>query len=199
VTTPLIIFVVIFLLNLAPAFAPPTWMAMSYLGVTQRALHPALLAVTGATAATLGRISLAKLSRVLIRQKLLGESARKNVDAIKDAIEGRKKWTAAVFLFYAFSPLPSNQLFLSYGMTSLPLRLIAVPFFFGRFVSYTFWAYTASTAVRRLELDLTNAEKYLGAYFVVTQILLLLLVYLFARVDWRALLVEHKWKWHKES
>jgi len=37
---------------------------------------------------------------------------------------------------FAFSPLPSNVLFLAYGLTTAPLHLLAIPFFIGRMVSY---------------------------------------------------------------
>jgi hypothetical protein len=52
----ILFFFVVFLLNLIPAFAPPTWMVFSYLGFRDPTLNVALLAVVGAGAATLGRL-----------------------------------------------------------------------------------------------------------------------------------------------
>ena len=170
---------------------------MSYLGVAKPLANPLEWSLIGATAATAGRVFLARLSRVVIRHRLLSAGTRQNIDSIREKIEGRRKLTAVLFLFYAFSPLPSNQLFISYGLTTLPLRLIALPFFFGRVVSYTFWAFTASTAVRKMEFDLSEAGPYLGVYFVVSQIALLLLVYVFTRIDWPALFSERKLRWHR--
>ena len=65
-----LLFVVVFVLNLLPAFAPPTWTAMSFIGLTIPKIDFVLTALVAATAATSGRIVLAKLSRVLVRQKL---------------------------------------------------------------------------------------------------------------------------------
>jgi uncharacterized membrane protein YdjX (TVP38/TMEM64 family) len=158
-----------------------------------------LLALTGATAAILGRMTLAKLSRVLLRMKVLSEASRKNIDSIRSVIEGRRKLTFGLFLFYAFSPLPSNNLFIAYGLTSLRLRLIALPFFVGRFVSYALWFTGGSAAARAVDLDSFKIGSYLGVYFVVTQILLLFLVYLFVRIDWQALLTQRKLRWTRRE
>ena len=191
----ILLFLFIFLLNLVPAFAPPTWMVFSYLGFRNHGYNAALLAVIGASAATLGRLTLAKLSRIIIRQKLLSEQTKQNIDAIREGLQGKRKLTFSIFLFYAFSPLPSNYLFLAYGLTTLELRLIALPFFLGRTVSYSFWGITSSAITGKLTLRSGATLSYLTGYFIATQILLLYLVYLFTRVDWRALFVERKFKW----
>jgi hypothetical protein len=49
--------------------------------------------------------------------------------------------------------LPSNYLFIAYGLTSLPIAFLLIPFFVGRLVSYTFWVRTASTVVDWLDVD----------------------------------------------
>lgn len=190
----ILLFLVIFFLNLIPAFAPPTWMVFSYLGLRSQIGNVALLAVVGASAATLGRLTLAKLSRVIIRQKILSEQTKQNIDAIREGLQGKRKLTFGIFLFYAFSPLPSNYLFLAYGLTTLELRLIATPFFLGRAVSYSFWGLTSSAVASRLSIGQGNTLSYLTGYFIATQILLLYVVYLFTRVDWRALFNEKELK-----
>lgn len=190
----ILLFLVIFFLNLIPAFAPPTWMVFSYLGLRYQIANVALLAVVGASAATLGRLTLAKLSRVIIRQRILSEQTKQNIDAIREGLQSKRKLTFGIFLFYAFSPLPSNYLFLAYGLTTLELRLIAVPFFLGRAVSYSFWGLTTSAVASKLSIGQGNTLSYLTGYFIATQILLLYVVYLFTRVDWRALFNEKELK-----
>ena len=155
----------------------------------------ASLAVVAATAATFGRITLAKLSRVIVRQRLLSEQTRLNIDAIKQGIEGRPVMTFGTLLAYAFSPLPSNYLFIAYGLTSLPLTLLALPFFVGRLVSYAFWTRTASAIGDRLELDWFESAPYFVAYFIVSQLLLIPIVYGFTRVDWHAVFAGERFKW----
>lgn len=186
----LLLFVGVFFLNLIPAFAPPTWMVFSFIGFRNSTSNVALLAVVGAAAATLGRLTLAKLARAIIRQKFLSDDAKQNVDSIRAGLEGRRKLTFSIFLFYAFSPLPSNYLFLAYGLTTMELRLIGLPFFLGRSISYGFWGLTSSAVRRRIVMESAQALPYLSVYFIASQILLLYLVYLFTRIDWRALFVE---------
>ena len=189
------LFLIIYALNLIPAFAPPTWMVFSYLGFRNPTRSVALLAAIGAFAATMGRLTLSKLSRVIIRQKLLSEETKQNIDAIREGLEGKRKLTFSVFLFYAFSPFPSNYLFIAYGLTTLELKLIAIPFFLGRSVSYSFWGIASSAVARKLARESTETLSYLSGYFIATQILLLFVIYLFTRVDWRALFTERKFRW----
>ena len=90
-TTLILVFLGVFLLNLIPAFAPPTWMVFSAIGLSGTTNNVALLAVVGAAAATLGRLSLAKLSRVIIRQKFLSEDTKQNISAIREGLQGKTK------------------------------------------------------------------------------------------------------------
>lgn len=189
------LFLVVYVLNLIPAFAPPTWMVFSFLGFRHHMRHVEGFALTGALAATMGRLTLAKFSRAIIRQKVLSEESRQNIAAIREGLQGRKRLTFSVFLFYAFSPFPSNYLFIAYGLTTMEWRLIAVPFFLGRLVSYSFWGMTSSVVGRWLAVEWTGAVSYLTVSFIVTQILLLYVVYLFTRIDWRELFEEGKLRW----
>lgn len=167
----------------------------SWIGFSHPDVNPFLVVLIGALAATAGRLVLARLSRVIVRQRLLRESTRHNVDTIKAALEQHRTLTFGVFLIYAFGPLPSNYLFIAYGLTALKLRLVTVPFFLGRLVSYSFWVFAAAEVSDRLALEATEGQSYFGVYFVATQLLLLGAVYAFTRVDWRHLLTEKKLRW----
>jgi len=144
-------------------------------------------------------LGLAKMARVVVRQRFMSESSKQNIDSIREYLQPRRKLTFGVFLFYAFTPFPSNYLFIAYGLTSMELRLIAPPFFIGRTVSYAFWGFAASAVARRIEFESTDALSYLSVYFVASQILLLSLIYVFTRIDWRMLLAERKFRWTKRS
>jgi uncharacterized membrane protein YdjX (TVP38/TMEM64 family) len=195
-----LLFGLIFGLNLIPAFAPPTWMALAFVGFEFPEMNPLLLALVGAVAATLGRLTLAKLSHWLLRQKLLSETHRTNIDVIKERLEKRTALTFSLFLFYAFSPLPSNFLFIAYGLTGLPLLRVTLPFFIGRAVSYTFFIVSGAAAGRRLEVDsFESAFFYASGWFIVSQVLLIGALYGFTRVDWRALFDQHKLVWLPKS
>jgi len=195
----LILFLVVFFLNVIPAFAPPTWMVFSFLGFRFPSHMGWTFALVGAFAAAMGRLVLGKLSRKVVRNHWLSEAARQNVDSFKVDLEKRPKLTFGLFLFYAFTPLPSNYLFIAYGLTTMPLVRLAIPFFLGRFISYSFWTMSAAAVSRKLELEETEALAYFGIYFVLTQIALLAVVYSFTRFDWKLLLHEKRWKWLPKS
>lgn len=145
------------------------------------------LAGDTARAATLGRIVLAKLARIILRGHVLSEDSRKNVDEIRKMIEAHPAASAAGLAFFALSPLPSNHLFIAYGVTSLKIVFAAAPFFVGRFTSYLFWIASAGVAGRKLDLDAGDAVLGVGVYFVVPQLLIVPFMYLFVKIDWNAL------------
>ena len=195
------LFVVVFVLNVLPAFAPPTWTTMSFIGFAIPNVDFALLAVVAAIAATSGRIVLAKLSRVLVRQRLLSAETQHNVDTIKLGIETRPAVAFGTFLGYALSPLPSNYLFIAYGLTTLPLVVLAIPFFVGRLVSYAFWITTASTVGDWLDVDMDwfQSAPYFIGYYLVSQLLLVPAIYGFTRLDWYTVFTEGRFKWLHKS
>jgi hypothetical protein len=193
------LFAIVFALNVIPAFSPPTWMALSWVGFNHPYSNPFVVALIGACAATCGRLVLAKMSCVIVRRRFLSEAMRDNIDVIKGQLERHRTLTFGAFLVYAFSPLPSNYLFIAYGLTSLPLALAAVPFFIGRCVSYSFFVFTASEVSQHLALELAEAQSYFGIYFVISQLLLLALVFLFTRVDWRYLVAVRRFRWLRRA
>ena len=116
-------------------------------------------------------------------------------DVIKEQIEQHRTLTFAAFLLYAFSPFPSNYLFIAYGLTPLPLRLVALPFFIGRSASYSFFVFVGVEVSKRLALEATDAQSYFGAYFLITQLVLLGVVFVFAHIDWRHVVTAKRFRW----
>jgi hypothetical protein len=191
----LLVFLIVLALNIIPAFAPPTWMVFSFLGFRIPDQAGGMLATTGALAATLGRCILAKMSRAIVRGHWLSVASRDNVDFLRSELERRPRATFSVLLFYAFTPLPSNSVFIAYGLTTMNIFRIAIPFSLARFVSYAFWARSSALASRKFDVDKSEALGYLSVYFVLTQLALIGIVYVFARIDWKAVLHEHQLKW----
>jgi hypothetical protein len=74
----------------------------------------------------------------------------------------------------------------------LPLRIIAVAFFIGRATTYAIWAHLGRFASSRLDMESQLEGTYLGGYFVVTQLVLLGLVFGLMKLDWRALVDERR-------
>jgi hypothetical protein len=194
----LVIFLVVFVLNVVPIFAPPTWSVLSFIAIRFNS-NIILLAVVGAVAATLGRLVLARLSTVIVRQRLLSDETRKNIDAVKERLESNSKVTFGVLLFYAFSPFPSNHLFIAYGLTALKLKLIALPFLLGRVVSYAFWAFTASSVAQLLNYESVTSRSFFSYYFVASQLFGVLTIYVFTRIDWHRVFTEKRLRWRRRS
>ena len=186
------LFIVIFMLNVLPAFAPPTWTTMSFIGLAVPVNNFILLSIVAAIAATFGRIVLSNCSRALVRRRLLSEQARRNVDAIRTGIERQPVLTFGTLLGYSLSPLPSNYLFIAYGLTSLPIAFLSLPFFVGRLASYAFWMRTASTVGDWLDVDWFESAPYFVAYYLSSQLLLVPVIYAFTRIDWRALFADRQ-------
>ena len=195
----LLIFIFVLALNVVPVFAPPTWLVLSAIAVYFKISNILLLAFVGAIAATLGRLILAKLSNKIIRGRFLSEKSKKNVDDIREHLEKKEALTFSVFLFYAFSPLPSSQLFIAYGLTNLRLRLIALPFFLGRLTSYAILSFTASEVTKKFAYHFIKTGSFLTSYFIFSQLLVMLTIYLFVRIDWHVLFTEKKLRFFKKE
>jgi hypothetical protein len=108
--------------------------------------------IGGFWSATLGRSALANMTHRLVRNRWMSDVSRERVDSLKGSMEKRPKLTFDLFLFYAFTPLPSNFWFIAYGLTTMHLARLAIPFFVGRFASY-FWTLSAAAVSRRFDFD----------------------------------------------
>lgn len=180
-----------------PAFAPPTWMAMSWVGFNVADGSPFVFALVAASAATIGRLVLAIFARTLVRGRLMRDSDRQNVDVVRVWLEKRRTLTVSAFFFYSLSPFPSNYLFIAYGLSALPLRMIGAAFFLGRTVSYTVWAHLGRFVSAHVDPEGQFDGGYLGAYFIATQSALLGLVYLLTKFDWKMLIEQRKLVWRR--
>lgn len=200
ILTSIGILIIIFIINVIPAFMPPTWILLSIIGYNFNLNNYSLviLSIFAAIAATSGRAVLAIFSDKIIRNKILSKATRNNIDVLKNNIENKKTITSGFFLFYAFSPLPSGQLFLAYGLTDLKLKMAIIPFFVGRLSSYIFWALTASKLSKITNLTLLQTSFFFSTYFILAQVAALYLVYLFTKIDWKILFTEHKVRFLKK-
>ena len=105
-----LVFLLVFLLNIIPAFAPPTWAALSAFSLTTPDVDTFGLALTAAAAAASGRMTLAKAARRLVRGRWLSEKSKQNVDQIKTRIEANRVASAAgLALFAALVDLGGND------------------------------------------------------------------------------------------
>ncbi|CAN5152562.1 hypothetical protein BH11PAT3_BH11PAT3_0720 [soil metagenome] len=168
--------------NIIPFFAPSTWSVLGAVSAFS-AKNFFYISLIGALGATTGRIILAKLTRLILRGNFFSEKTKENLNHINIIIERKKKSSLIFLFFFALSPLPSNQLFMAYGMTDLPLKHLVIPFFIGRLITYMFWSFAGS----RLGdiLDLSQSIKSFGAFFILSQVFAFVLLYFFTKINWK--------------
>ena len=182
----LILFAVVFGVNLLPAFGPPTWTIIVLYGLNSHVPVPAIVAV-GAVAAASGRFVLASGFRLLGHH--VSEKTRANLDAARQALERNKRGGLIGLGLFALSPLPSAQLFEAAGLTGVKLLPFTLAFFAGRLVAYAIYAGSAK-AIEGLTLGETFKEALSSPLGIAIQIVMLAGLVLLARVDWAKLLAK---------
>lgn len=185
------IFLVLIGINAAPILMPPSWIILTSFYLLDPSLNIVLLAMVGATAATIGRFFLKKISSLF--RRFVGPEQKSNLDIIGDYLNRKKYgYIIASFLFGA-TPLPSNMLFIAYGLMRAKSIGIYTGFWFGRVLSYVIMIYFGN-AVLRPFLEIFE-DRLLGVLFVdgigVGTIIL------FASINWSLLITQRKLKFVK--
>ena len=180
------IFFLLIGVNAAPILMPPTWIILSSFFALDTSLDPVLLAIIGATGATIGRFFLKHISGFF--RKFVGKEQESNLDTIGNFLNRKKfGYTLTSFLFAA-TPLPSNMLFVAYGMMRAKSIGLYIGFWCGRLVSY-YIMITISEAVLTPFLQLFE-DKIIG--IIAADIVGVGSVVFFTCINWRALLIERK-------
>lgn len=131
----LIVFAIIFGMNLLPAFAPPTWTVLAYFALTLGIADVALI-VTGILAASTGRWTLATLFR-RYRDKL-PNSYVQNMENAASHLTKSQHHVRALLALFLISPLSSAQLFEAAGiMKAIEIKPLVLAFAAGRLVTYS--------------------------------------------------------------
>ena len=180
------IFFLLIAVNAAPILMPPTWIILSSFFVLDASLDPLLLAIVGATGATIGRFFLKCISGFF--RRFVGKEQEANLDAIGNFLNKKKfGYTLTSFLFAA-TPLPSNMLFVAYGMMRAKSIGLYIGFWCGRLVSY-YIMITISKAVLTPFLQLFE-DKIIS--IIVADIVGIGSVIFFTCINWQVLLFERK-------
>lgn len=159
---------VVFLVNLLPAFGPPTWAVLVFFSLDFD-LPAVPLVLGGALAAAAGRFLLAGGARRL-RPRLSAARLQRIANA-QAALSANRRRTAAGLGLFALSPVPSGQLFVGAGLMTVPLLPLTAAFFAGRLVSYSIYVSVATVAEKKLgSLALDALTSPLG---LVLQVLML--------------------------
>lgn len=181
-TDYLILFAIVFGVNLMPAFGPPTWSIIA-LYTLNTDLRVPLLVIIGAVAAASGRFLLGHATR-LLGARLLPERTHQNLAAARKALQRRQRHTFLVLGLFALSPVPSAQLFEAAGLTGVRLLPFTSAFFGGRIVSYSIYAYTAKE-VRASNVGEMFRQSLTSPLGLTLQVVMIVLIVVLAQVDWR--------------
>ena len=185
------IFLILIGVNASPILMPPSWIVLTSFYLLDPTLNIVLLAVVGATGATIGRFFLKRISGLF--RKFVGEEQKSNLDMIGSYLNKKKHgYLIASFLFGA-TPLPSNILFITYGLMRAKSVGIYVGFWFGRTISYIVMIYFGNTVLTPF---LEMFEDRLTGILLIDGIGIVLII-LFACVNWTVLLTQRKIKFVK--
>ena len=180
------IFLLLIGINAAPILMPPTWIVLSSFFVLDSSLDPFLLALVGATGATIGRFFLKQISSFF--RRFMGKEQESNLDAIGNFLNRKKFGYILTSFLFAATPLPSNMLFVAYGMMRAKSIGLYIGFWCGRLVSY-YIMITISEAVLTPFLQLFE-DRIIG--IIAADIVGIGSVVFFTCVNWQVLLFERK-------
>ena len=182
--TLLAIFAAVFVTNLLPAFAPPTWALLVFFKL-QTTVNPLGLVIIGVLGAVLGRYFLARASSKLGPR--LRESTRENLRSAAQLIESKKSINYLTLILFALSPVSSAQLFEAAGLTGINLQPLLMAFVIGRSISYSGYVYGA-TALKHTSLAKILAAGFTSPWAIAIQVLLLLAFIPLTRINWKRFL-----------
>ena len=180
------IFLLLIGINAAPILMPPTWSVLSSFFALDSSLDPLLLALVGATGATIGRLILKNLSGFF--RRFVGKEQKSNLDAIGNFLNRKKFGYVLTSFLFAATPLPSNMLFVAYGMMKAKSIGLYFGFWVGRLLSY-YIMITISSVVLTPFLELFE-DKIIG--ILVADIVGIGVVVIFTCINWQTLLLERK-------
>jgi membrane protein YqaA with SNARE-associated domain len=185
------IFIALIAVNASPILMPPSWIILTSFYLLDPTLNVVILAMVGATGATLGRFILKRIS--VIFRRFVAEEQKTNLDVIGNYLNQKKYgYLIASFLFGA-TPLPSNMLFIAYGLMRAKSMGIYVGFWFGRTISYIIMIYFGNAVLapflEMFEDRLTGILLIDGAGIG--------LIIIFASINWTVLITQRKIKFVK--
>jgi membrane protein YqaA with SNARE-associated domain len=180
------VFFIIFVISVIPILTPPTWIVIVSAYSLNDQLNPILLSMIGASAAIAGRLILLQLSTV--GRKAINDHRKNSLDRFRKYLEKKRYGYLIGTLLFALLPLPSNMLFISYGLMKAKSIGIVVGFWLGRFLAY-FIMINSSQYFFNYFKDILNADTPSLIFIDIVGVLMTLLMLL---IDWNTLLSDHK-------
>ena len=177
--------------NMSPILMPPSWIVLTSFYLLDPTLNIVFLAMVGATGATIGRYFLKKISGLF--RKFVGKEQKSNLDIIGSYLNKKKYGYVIASFLFAATPLPSNVLFITYGLMRAKSIGIYVGFWFGRVISYIIMIYFGNAVLRPF---LEMFEDRLTGILLIDGVGIGMII-IFASVNWTVLITERKIKFVK--
>ena len=175
-------------INAAPILMPPSWIVLASFSVLDSSLDPLTLALIGATGATIGRFILKRFSHLF--RRFVADEHKSNLDIIGSFLNRRKYGYILTSFIFAATPLPSNMLFVAYGLMRAKSIGLYIGFWCGRVIAY-YIMLSISDVVLVGFLELFE-NRYIG--ILIADGIGVGVVILFASIDWGLLISKRKFK-----
>jgi len=182
------IFFLLILVNAAPLLMPPTWIILASFYAIDSSFDPLILALVGATGATLGRFILKQVATVF--RRFIQKEQKSNLDAVGNFLNKKKFGYILTSFLFAATPLPSNMLFVTYGLLKAKSIGLYVGFWAGRVASY-YLMISISKVVLTPFVELFE-ERYIG--ILIADGLGISVIIFFTCINWTLLLSQRKFK-----
>ncbi len=130
----LTVLLVVFLINIVPAFMPPTWLVLALARIDNPGLDPLALVIGGAFASTAGRAVLSFYSSFF--RRFFSSGLSEHAEQLRRFFERHEKGLFLGTFVFSLGPFPSNMIFIADGLTKVDPRPVFAGFFLGRLVSY---------------------------------------------------------------
>lgn len=184
--TYLFVFLVIFVLSIIPILTPPTWMVVVSAYSLNDQLNPYLLAAIGATAAIAGRLILLEIST--LGRKAINDHRKNSLESLKKYLKKTRYGYLFGTLLFALAPLPSNMLFISYGLMNVKSMSIIIGFWIGRFVTYILMITLSKYFVDYFDRILNSDIQSVIIIDIIGVIMTLFVLF----IDWNILFAERR-------
>jgi membrane protein YqaA with SNARE-associated domain len=184
--TYLFVFLVIFVLSIIPILTPPTWIVVVSAYSLNDQLNPFLLAAIGATAAIAGRLILLQVST--LGRKTINDHRKNSLESLKKYLEKTRYGYLFGTMLFALAPLPSNMLFISYGLMNVKSMGIIIGFWIGRFVAYILMITLSKYFVDYFDQILNSDIQSIIIIDIIGIIMTLFVLF----IDWNILFAERR-------
>jgi len=174
--------------NVVPALAPPTWLVLALYKINHPYLDILGLAIFGVIGSVVGRYLMYKYSQFFGKYV-----PKKEVDNLRYFRKFVGETDPRVFIetfLFSLSPLPSNFLFISFGLSSINITPVLFGFALGRLLSYTFLIDASFRSFAYLSASFGGTEVRIAA-----DVLGLLFAIAIIFIRWKKVYISaHGWK-----